>query len=489
MALETATYISDLVSTNPTASDNISQGDDHIRLLKSSIKATFPNINGAVTATQAELNILDGVTASTAELNILDGLTASTAELNYVDGVTSNIQTQLNAITTNPSLSGNLTLTDTDTGSGPGPILTLLRDSASPAANDVLGQLRFSGEDSLGNSTIYGVLETILIDPTEGSEDASIRFRNMSAGTLTEALRINENNKLLVGTTSYLDGWNSSQNLILAGNSNPGLSIFQAGANTSPGVVTFTKSRGSNPGDTTAVANNDTIGAINFAGADGTSARVSAARISSEVDGTPGTNDMPGRLVFMTTADGASGPSERFRINNAGALGIGGSNFGTSGQVLTSGGSNAAPTWATLPDSGGMTLLGTLTTTSGSTQTLSSLTLTGYRQLYISGSNVSLNAARALQINSVTFTGQLGSASNSHDFGLIVDLLNNGAFISFGVSNNGDNSTVLSAATSTSGTSGYVGRCGYTTASTSITFTATGTTNFDSGTIRVYGVK
>ena len=54
-------------------------------------------INGTdVTATAAELNVLDGVTATTAELNILDGVTATTAEINYVDGVTSSIQTQLN---------------------------------------------------------------------------------------------------------------------------------------------------------------------------------------------------------------------------------------------------------------------------------------------------------------------------------------------------------------------------------------------------------
>ena len=55
------------------------------------------NILDGVTSTAAELNILDGVTATTAELNLLDGVTATTAELNYVDGVTSNIQTQLNA--------------------------------------------------------------------------------------------------------------------------------------------------------------------------------------------------------------------------------------------------------------------------------------------------------------------------------------------------------------------------------------------------------
>ena len=55
-------------------------------------------INGTdVTATVAEINVLDGVTATTAELNILDGVTATTAELNYVGGVTSSIQTQIDA--------------------------------------------------------------------------------------------------------------------------------------------------------------------------------------------------------------------------------------------------------------------------------------------------------------------------------------------------------------------------------------------------------
>ena len=56
-------------------------------------------INGTdVTATAAELNILDGVTATTAELNKLDGVTATTAEINHLDGVTSPIQTQINDI-------------------------------------------------------------------------------------------------------------------------------------------------------------------------------------------------------------------------------------------------------------------------------------------------------------------------------------------------------------------------------------------------------
>jgi microcystin-dependent protein len=58
MPLETATYIDDLVATNPASGDGLSQTDDHLRLIKAAIKATFPNIDGAVNATPAQLNQL-----------------------------------------------------------------------------------------------------------------------------------------------------------------------------------------------------------------------------------------------------------------------------------------------------------------------------------------------------------------------------------------------------------------------------------------------
>ena len=80
MGLETGTYISDLNSSNPVAGDPVNEGDDHIRLVKSTVKATFPSITGAVTATHTELNLLDGVTANTAELNYVDVATLGTAE-------------------------------------------------------------------------------------------------------------------------------------------------------------------------------------------------------------------------------------------------------------------------------------------------------------------------------------------------------------------------------------------------------------------------
>ena len=80
MGLETGTYIDSLNSSNPTAGDAVSEGDDHLRLIKSTVKATFPNLSGAVTSTQAELNILDGVTANTAKLNYVDITTLGTVE-------------------------------------------------------------------------------------------------------------------------------------------------------------------------------------------------------------------------------------------------------------------------------------------------------------------------------------------------------------------------------------------------------------------------
>jgi hypothetical protein len=58
MALETATYIDGLNASNPAASDAISTADDHLRLIKSTIKATFPNISAPVTKTAAEINAL-----------------------------------------------------------------------------------------------------------------------------------------------------------------------------------------------------------------------------------------------------------------------------------------------------------------------------------------------------------------------------------------------------------------------------------------------
>ena len=116
------------------------------------------NIMDGVTATTAELNILDGVTADATELNILDGVTATTAELNYVDGVTSAIQTQLDAKVTSatPSLTSPITVTggtESWTVTASGTNLTFAYDGTNVLRVDSSGNLT-----ALGNVNTNGTI-------------------------------------------------------------------------------------------------------------------------------------------------------------------------------------------------------------------------------------------------------------------------------------------------------------------------------------------
>jgi hypothetical protein len=152
----------------------------------------------------------------------------------------------------------------------------------------------------------------------------------------------------LVGTSSaranFYNSTNSARFQIegSGSNDNYALSIVSNYAGgTSGAQVILAKSGGSSVGDNTLVLSGNTIGQINFQGADGTEF-VEAAKISAEVDGTAGSNDMPGRLVFSTTADGASSPTERMRIGNTGVLygfltGNNGNYFATSVAAGTTG--------------------------------------------------------------------------------------------------------------------------------------------------------
>lgn len=118
-------------------------------------------------------------------------------------------------------------------------------------------------------------------------------------------------------------------------------------ANATASAFLLNKSRSATPGSYSILSNGDGLGIIAFGGDDGT-AIIRAAAIDAAVDGTPGTNDMPGRLVFSTTADGASSPTERMRINAAGSVGIGTNPTSTPEVKLILGG-----TW---PSSGGYSI-------------------------------------------------------------------------------------------------------------------------------------
>jgi hypothetical protein len=143
-------------------------------------------------------------------------------------------------------------------------------------------------------------------------------------GYSSEYGRFDSSGRLLVGTSSarsnFYNGSSYSPRLQLesannGANSSIALVSVSGSAFDEPNLV-FAKSRGSAIGDNTIVASGDDIGSISFQASDG-SEFVVAANILAEVDGTPGANDMPGRLVFSVTADGASSPTEAMRIKNS----------------------------------------------------------------------------------------------------------------------------------------------------------------------------
>jgi len=152
----------------------------------------------------------------------------------------------------------------------------------------------------------------------------SIAFTNADASA--ERARIDSSGRLLVGTssarTNFFNNSIYTAKEIVEGTGATGVNRGAiAVVNNSSGddapLLILAKSRGTTVGSNTLCANNEFIGHIAFQANDGTEF-IELANIIAQVDGTPGANDMPGRLVFSTTADGQSSPTERMRIDSVG---------------------------------------------------------------------------------------------------------------------------------------------------------------------------
>jgi hypothetical protein len=185
----------------------------------------------------------------------------------------------------------------------------------------------------LNNSdTTAGTQVVKLAFGSSGTTKASINaavygndFLTFNTGSDTERARIDSSGRLLVGTSTSA-AYGIEAKVQIAGTTDAHMSLVRHTDNAFAPTFNFVKSRGT-IGSPTIVNVNDQLGTINFAGYDGTDYTSFAALIRCEVDGTPGADDMPGRLVFSTTADGASSPTERGRINSSGAT-----KFSTSGS-------------------------------------------------------------------------------------------------------------------------------------------------------------
>jgi hypothetical protein len=151
----------------------------------------------------------------------------------------------------------------------------------------------------------------------------------VGVGGFSERLRVDSSGRLLVGTSTARTNFFNTSSAISGLLQIEGTSsltrivsqIHNANSNEGP-ILVLGKSRGTTAGSNTVVSSGDILGQLSFQGSDGTEF-VEAASVVAVVDGTPGANDMPGRLVFSTTADGAASSTERMRITSAGYVAIG----------------------------------------------------------------------------------------------------------------------------------------------------------------------
>jgi hypothetical protein len=153
------------------------------------------------------------------------------------------------------------------------------------------------------------------------NDNALIFFNGQTAGgggfaNATEAMRLDSSNRLLVGTSTSL---HHNAQIQTAGTGYYGYNHFQFSNDAFAPTISVKKSRSASVGGNTIVQDGDRLGTFSFFGADG-STFLQGADITAFVDGTPGVNDLPTRLVFSTTADGASSPTERMRIGSGGHL-------------------------------------------------------------------------------------------------------------------------------------------------------------------------
>ena len=203
----------------------------------------------------------------------------------YLDGANNRVGIG----TTSPSALLNLKITGAANASTTD---ALILDNDNSNSNDDLTtsiSWKRTGNDA---SQIFARIGSI----RTGTYDTALAFSVNNGGTLSERVRLDTSGRLLVGTSSAVGG----AKLQVSGN-----------ATDEPALMQF-RYANNNPNSGT------TIGQILFV--DTNAANGQYATITCAADAGTGSADFPGRLVFSTTADGASSPTERARITNGGYL-------------------------------------------------------------------------------------------------------------------------------------------------------------------------
>jgi len=205
-------------------------------------------------------------------------------------------------------------------------------------ATSFVGNLTGNVTGNISGGTVAGSTGTFTGDVSiadaivHSGDNSKIRFPSNDTITFetsgNEGVRIDAGGRLLVGTNAARTfGGGEYAHLQVEGTTQSGaqITITRNTNDTYSANLSLCKTRGTSDGAVTTVQDNDSLGTIQFRGADGSDVYAVAASIHGEVDGSPSDGtDMPGALVFGTTADGAASPTERLRIDSNGRALIGG---------------------------------------------------------------------------------------------------------------------------------------------------------------------
>ena len=266
--------------------------------------ATWTIDSGVVTSAKiADGTIVDGDISATAEIAVSKLADGTARQLLQTDAAGTGVEW-----TSNVDIPGTLDVTSTATFDGniSFPLGTAALPSIYPGTNTNTGFWR-PAADTLAIS---------------------------NGGT--ETLRTDSSQRLLVGTTTARTIGGVTPRFQIQGVNSTSFSSLGFFSNSPSGDVAsiyFGRSGAASAGSVTIVPNGEGLGGLVFTGADGTQF-INGASIFAIVDGTPGTNDLPTRLVFSLTPDGSATPTEAMRINNQRELLLGVTTRNANGGVL-----------------------------------------------------------------------------------------------------------------------------------------------------------
>ena len=300
------------------------------------ITAASLDISGAIDVdgtTNLDVVDIDGA-VNMATTALVTGVLTTTATAVFNGGFTSNDGVTISTADVNPQL----TIISTEAGGDQAPLIDLYRNSSTPADGDVLGQLRYYGENSADEKIEYVRVRAGIADVTDGDEGSTYTITSYTAGAQYGRLNIQETATIFNENSADIDfrvESNGNTHMLFVDGGTDRIGINESSPTTQLQITGATNTGGtiSLKRPNTTVTAGQTLGGIEFLTADSGSAGI-AARILGEGDGTGG----EARLVFATGTGGSA--SERMRIhsngvasfNNGVALGVGTAN--TASNVL-----------------------------------------------------------------------------------------------------------------------------------------------------------